>query len=320
MVDRPSQIIAVEEHFVTADFPSGGRYPATLNDLGDARIEAMDRAGVDVQILSLTFPGVQGEADARVAATKAARTNDLLAQTIDRFPRRLGGFAAVALQDPAGAADELERAVRELGLHGAILNGHTRGIYLDDPRTFPLWERAEALDVPIYLHPTNPVDEWALLAGHPSLKEAAFGWGVETSGHVLRILTSGVFDHFPKARMIVGHMGEFLPYFTWRLDIRWSNHPARNKSVRRKPSEYLRENVYVATSGMFDDVPLRCALSALGEDRILFAVDHPYESMSSGVDWLLGTDIPHSVREKIAHDNARRLLRLTPSMQSGSQR
>ena len=316
--------IGVEEHFVT---PELAHYSAPaeriaqpavwknasrrLLDLTGERLDAMDAAGLDVQVLSLNSPGIQAERDARVAVAAARTVNDLLADTITAHPDRFAGFAALPLQDPAAAAGELERAVTQLGFCGALVNAHTLGRYLDDPQFRVVWERAEGLDVPLFLHPANGVDIPHVLSGHPELIGPMWSWGADTAAHVLRLVFGGVFDDFPEAKVLVGHMGEALPYVLWRLDSRWGFHQHHGIELARgNPSEYLRHNLYITTSGVCDDPPLVCALQALGADHIVFGTDYPFEDMGTATRFLERAPISDEDRAKIAHGTAERLLHI----------
>lgn len=318
------RMIGLEEHFVTPELAAYGAGTARLAqpavwaeasrrllDLTGERLEIMDAAGLDVQVLSLNSPGIQAEADAPTAVKAAAAVNDLTAATIAENPTRFAGFAALPLQDPAAAADELERAVKELGLKGALVNAHTRGVYLDDPSLRVVWERAEGLDVPLYLHPATGVDTADVLGGHSELVGPMWSWGQDTASHVLRLIFSGVFDDFPRAKLLLGHMGEGLPFVLWRLDSRWGFHDHQGIELAREvPSEYLRENVWITTSGVCSPAPLLCSLLALGSDHILFGTDYPFEDVATAVDFLAGAPISEADRAKIAHGNAERLLGL----------
>ncbi len=318
--------IALEEHFVTEALAGYGAATATvaqpdvwreasrrLLDLTGERLEEMDRAGVDVAVLSLNSPGIQAETDPGVAADGAARVNDFLAEVIEANPTRFAGFAALPLQDPQAASKELDRAVTELGLKGALVNAHTLGVYLDDPSLRVVWEAAERLDVPLYLHPGNGYDAAHVLSGHPELIGPMWSWGTDTSTHALRLIFSGVFDDFPNAKLLLGHMGEGLPYVLWRLDSRWAFHNHHGIELRRgNPSEYLRANVFITTSGVCSDPPLVCAVSAMGADHVLFGTDYPFEDMSTATQFLDRATLTDSDRAAIAHGNAETLLRIAP--------
>ena len=222
---------------------------------------------------------------------------------------RLEGFAHLPMQAPREAATELERAVRQLGFRGALINGHTNGNYYDAEKFSPVWERAQALGVPIYLHPANAPDRTAAMVGYPELWGAMWGWTTETGTHTLRLILGGVFDRFPRATLIIGHMGETLPALLWRLDSRYQT-MYHTKPIQKMPSQYIRDNVLITTSGVFSFPPLECALLALGADRILFSIDCPYESTKEAVEFIESAPIGQIDREKICHLNAERLLGL----------
>jgi 2,3-dihydroxybenzoate decarboxylase len=252
-----------------------------LQDLGERRLGDMDESGIDLQILSLTSPGVQ-VFDVATACAIARDANDELASAIASHPDRYAGLAAAAPQDPAAAAKEIERGVRGLGLKGVILNSHTQGEYLDDPKFWPIFEACEALGVPVYLHPNTPSKAMIAPFVEAGLDGAIYGFGVETGLHLLRIIVRGVFDRFPGLRIVVGHCGEALPFWLFRLDymhratIASSRYPFM-KPLQRRPSEYLRENVYVTTSGMPWEPAILFCRSVLGADRVMYAMDYPYQ-------------------------------------------
>jgi 2,3-dihydroxybenzoate decarboxylase len=316
--------IGLEEHFVTPELAAYGAGTAAiaqphvwqeasrrLLDVTGERIEVMDAAGLDVQVLSLNSPGIQAEVDAEVAVARAAAVNDLLAETVAANPTRFAGFAALPLQDPQAAAKELERAVSQLGLRGALVNAHTHRRYLDDPALRVVWEYAQGLDVPLYLHPANGVDTAHVLSGHPELVGPMWSWGTDTSSHVLRLIFGGVFDDFPEAKLLLGHMGEGLPYVLWRLDSRWNFHNHHGIELARElPSAYLRHNLYITTSGVCSAPPLQCAISALGVDHVLFGTDYPFEDVATATEFLASAPISEAERAAISHGNAERLLKL----------
>lgn len=318
------RIIALEEHFTTEEFARNSAAVAAiaqpgvwaeslrlLLDFSDGRLAAMDRAGVDLQVLSLNSPGIQAEDDARIAVKKAAQVNDLLAEMVARRPDRFAGFAVLPLQDPEAAVRELERAITTLGLKGAVVNAHSKGTYLDDPALCILWGTLQSLDVPLYLHPGSSVDTPHVFGGHPVLAGPMWSWGNDTASHVLRCVFGGVFDDHPQAKLMVGHMGEGLPYVLWRLDSRWSWHNHHGIELQlEKPSDYIRRNLYITTSGVCDSAPLLCALSALGSDKVFFAADYPFEDLDFATRFLREAPIHDADRAKIAHLNAERLLRL----------
>ncbi len=314
--------IVLEEHFST---PVLGEYATDvvsvvdpeflkyvkprLMDMEQMRLDDMDRNGIDMCVLSANSPGVQLEKDAALATRVAAEMNDLLGAQMQKYPTRYSGFAHLALQDPDGAAEELERCVKHLNMRGALINGTTGGDYLDHPRFSPVWERAEALGVPIYLHPgdapTMPSNE----KGYTEMAGPGWAWGAETAGHALRIIYGGVFDRFPKATLVLGHMGETLPYILWRLDSRYKMLRHTN-DIQMLPSEYVRRNIMITTSGCFSNEPLLCAIAALGSDRIMFSVDYPYEYTSEGVHFIENAPLSEADMEKICHGNVERLLQL----------
>jgi 2,3-dihydroxybenzoate decarboxylase len=312
--------IALEEHFMYAGFEDYwqttvadvdpailGKLVARLSDFGAQRLEAMDRAGIARAVLSLSGPGVQIERDTAVACRKARQCNDALAHVIQKRPDRYSGFAHLAMQDPAAAADELSRSMGELGFCGAMINGHTNGRYLDDPALYPFWERAEALGALIYLHPADPVALSAALAGHRGLRRATWEWTVETGSHALRLVFGGLFDRFPGAKLGLGHLGETLPFLMWRFDSRAKLYGVK---LGRRPSEYIRDNIVVTTSGMCAAEPLNCAIGALGSDHVMFAADYPFESAEEAAEFIDHAPIADEVRADICFNNAVKLLRL----------
>jgi 5-carboxyvanillate decarboxylase len=250
-------------------------------DIGERRIGDMDAAGIDMQLLLLTTPGVQ-LFDAETAVALAAASNDQVSQAVRKHPDRFAALAAVAPQQPQVAAKELERAVTRLELKGAVINSHTQGEYLDDQKFWPIFEAAEALDVPIYIHPNTPPREMIgpLLAR--GLDGAIYGFAVECGMHLLTIIASGVFDRFPKLQMVFGHLGEGLPFWQFRLDFMHRAQVSTKryeclKPLKRKVSDYMRENVYYTTSGMAWEPAIMFTRSVVGADRVLYAMDYPYQ-------------------------------------------
>ena len=260
-------------------------------------------------MLSLFQPGIRGEGDTATAIRKAKTVNDTLAERNARHSARFRGFAAVPMQDPRAAADELERAVTQLGFKGALINGHTRGVYLDDTSCLPFWERVAALDVPVYLHPANPMTIPAAFEGYPGLAQAIFGWAAETGGHALRLVLCGLFDRFPSLTVILGHMGEALPFYLWRIDSRFKITEPK-VALQHMPSEYIRRNIAVTTAGAFSPEPLRCAIDAMGLDRVLFSVDYPLEDSDEAARFIETAPLSGAEREAVCFRNAERLLRL----------
>ena len=312
--------IALEEHFMCAGFEDYwqttvadvdpailGKLVGRLSDFGAVRLEAMDRAGIARAVLSLSGPGVQIERDTAVACRMARQCNDVLAREIQKRPDRYSGFAHLAMQDAVAAVDELTRCMRELGFCGAMINGHTNGLYLDDPSLYPFWERAEALGALIYLHPADPVATSAALKDHRGLRRATWEWTVETGSHALRLVFGGLFDRFPGAKLGLGHLGETLPYLMWRFDSRAKLYGVK---LGREPSDYIRDNIVVTTSGMCAADPLICAISALGAEHVMFAADYPFESAEEAAAFIDGAPIAADVRQAICFDNAAKLLRL----------
>ena len=323
------KVIAIEEHFITPMYREkvganefrnfylksrgeqlGHDIVEQNSDLGAGRLAHMDAAGVDVQVLSFGSPGPQAFA-AEVAIPMARDANDRLYQAIQRNPARFAGFAALPTADPEAAAQELERCVSKLGFKGAMIHGHTRGSFLDERKYWTIFERAQALGVPIYLHPTLPHPDAvkAYFEGYEELARAGWGFAVDTSCHFLRIVFAGVFDAYPRLRMILGHLGEGLPFAVHRLnDHTWRS--AARRGLKKTPLQYIRENLLVTTSGNWYEPAFLCTLLALGADNILFAIDWPYEANKTGMEFLRKLSISDADKEKIAHGNAERLLGL----------
>jgi 2,3-dihydroxybenzoate decarboxylase len=312
--------IALEEHFLCPGFEDYwrttigdvdphiiGGIVARLNDFGEQRLEAMDRGGIARAVLSLSGPGVQIERDTATAIRKARECNDFLAREVQKRPERYSGFAHLALQDARAAADELERCMRELKFCGAMINGHTIGQYLDHPALHPFWARVEALDAVIYLHPADPVVPSPALEGHKGLRRATWEWGVETGSHALRLIFGGHFDRFPRARVALGHMGETLPFLLWRFDSRAKLYGIK---LAKLPSDYIRENILVTTSGMCAIEPLACTIGALGHRHVMFAADYPFESVDVAATFIDHAPLAEEVRADICFNNAAELLGL----------
>jgi 2,3-dihydroxybenzoate decarboxylase len=258
-----------------------------LQDLGAARLADMDATGIDRQVISLTAPGTQ-VFDRDLGSAIATLANDQLADACRRHPDRFTGLTAIAPQDPEGAAKEIERGARDLGFKGVIINSHTGGEYLDAPRFWPILEAAEALDTPIYLHPNTPSRGMIQPLLEAGLDGAIYGFAVETGMHVLRMITAGVFDRFPRLKLVVGHLGEALPFWLYRLDyMHAATVGARRyesmKPISRRPSDYLRKNVWVTTSGMAWGPAIMFCREVLGPDRVLYAMDYPYQFVADEV-------------------------------------
>ena len=283
-----------------------------LVDFTELRLPEMDEHGIDMQVLSLTAPGIQMQPDTQIAVADARAANDFLAEVVREHPGRFQGLAAVPLQDPHQAAAELRRAVEELGLRGALVNDHTLGHYLDEPQYTPFWEALQDLGVPLYIHP-NPVpsDEWKVLQGYPGLDHATWGWNHRTGGHALRLIFGGVFDRFPGARIILGHMGEFLPAQLFRIDIRYKDlDPARQQPLKKLPSEYFATNIAITTSGVFSHAALVDAIQAIGIDNVMFSVDYPFEASGQAADFMRTAPLAPADMARVSHANAERILRL----------
>ena len=316
--------IALEEHFVLAetidtsyavrDLPLATRN--RILDLGSGRIADMDRGGLDICILSLTAPGVQGIPQVKEAIAQARRTNDYLAENIAKNPKRLKGFATLPLQDPEAAAQELTRCVRDLGFCGALVNGFSQvgegdsAVYYDLPQYRPFWATVQELDVPFYLHPRDPLSAGQqCYEGYRWLAGSPWGFAVETSIHALRLMASGLFDEYPKLKVIVGHLGEGLSFGIWRVDNRIRRGSGTPKA-KRPMSQYLRENFYITTSGNFRTQALTNVILEVGADRVLYSVDYPYEDVTEASEWFDRASISEFDRSKIARANAQKLFRL----------
>ena len=300
----------------TQDTPGLRRVRRQLLDVDSERLEIMDANGVDVHLLSLTAPGVQTFPAAEAVAF-ARLANDRLADTIKRHPGRYAGLATVAPQHPKAAAEEISRAITGLGLNGVMINSHTYSEYLDDPKFWPILEAAEALGVPIYIHPRSPARQMAPAFKKYGLETGIWGFQADTGLHALRLICGGVFDRFPRLRIVLGHLGEGLPYWLYRLDYM---HPVRTSYHTRpalslKPSEYVRRNFAITTSGMNWAPVLRFCIEAVGADNIMFAIDYPYQTTEAAVSFLDQAEISDSDRRKIYHRNAERIFGI-PSCES----
>ncbi len=272
------------------------------------RLELMDQGEIDLAVLS-SGATVQGFLEPGPALRIARESNDHLAEVVRARPDRFAAFATTPLQHPREGADELQRAVEQLGLVGTMLFGHTGGRYLDDRSFDPFWERLQDLDVPVYLHAADAAALPASQSGRPELRGATWSWTAETATHALRIVFGGVFERFPRVRLILGHMGETLPYFLWRLDQRAAAFADHAPEVT--PAEQVRRNIRITTAGAFSDEPLHCALGALGEDNIMYSVDYPFESMTEAAEWIDASKLDPQVRAKIERENAQALLKLS---------
>lgn len=317
--------IAVEEHFVTPELEAtifgsigwdAAEWEATVNGLLDtdaARLSEMDAAGIEIAAISLAAPCIQDLVDPADAAAKAAKANDALADVVASHSDRYVGLAALALQDPEGAADELERCVNTLGFRGALVNGYSSvgnlatAAYYDEPQYLPFWERVAALGVPFYLHPRNPLPtERRYYDSREELLGPTWAFTVETASHCLRMMVSGLFDRFPELTIVIGHMGELLPFAVERTQQRLSHVPT--VALERGPAQVLQENFFITTSGNFHTASLLGAMMQVGADRILFAADYPFERPTEAAGWFDAAPISAADRLKIGRTNAARLL------------
>lgn len=321
--------ITLEEHCASPGFMAGpgkdfmnrlrdrgGRFADVyekLQDIGDRRIAAMDEAGIDMQVLSLSTPGVeQSDVGEQIAISR--EVNDWLADGVKKNPSRFAAFATLPVAAPEKAAEELDRRVSGQGFKGTMINGHTEGRYLDDPFFSPILERAEALEVPIYVHPTIPpqgVVEAYYSGFSPEVNSifsiSGWGWHIETSVHVIRMILGGVFDRYPRLQIVIGHMGEGLPFFLPRIN---SSMPRQVTKLARPIEAYLRENVHYTFGGFNYPATFLNLLLEVGVSRIMFSADDPYQSMSVARAFLQHVPVSEADRENIAHGNAERLLRL----------
>jgi predicted TIM-barrel fold metal-dependent hydrolase len=320
------RIIALEEHFILPreeqSLPPGAHrgsdrekilgfdVVAELLDLGASRIAAMDAASIDLQVISHNQPGCQA-LDAGAAVPLAREVNDFLFEAVKRHPNRFAGLAALPTADPAASVKELDRAVTTLGFKGAMINGHTKGSFLDDKKYWPIFECAQALGVPIYLHPSvpHPAVAKAYFDGYPELALAAWGFGIDTGAHFLRLVFAGVFDAFPKLTFVLGHLGEGLPFMLHRINDQ-TRLAAGRRGLKRSPAQYLTENLVVTLSGNFSEPAFLCTVQAMGIDKVLFSVDWPYESNTGAVGFLKRQPLSPEDLAKVAHRNAERVLRL----------
>ena len=325
------RVITIEDHFSTpmdraAIPPAGGVRKQTMEDLDDRmglsvdeglldlgpmRLAAMDAAGIDFQVISLTAPGAQG-CDPADAVALARDANDRLHDAVKRHPQRFGAFAALPTAYPGDAAKELERCVQRCGFKGALINGHTRGEYLDDAKFWGIFECAEALGVPVYLHPTlpHPLVMKAYFEGAlEPFSRAPWGFAIEAGTHFLRLVMAGIFDRFPKLTLILGHLGEGIPFVLERMNSH-SKRVCAHAGLKKDIRQYFRDHVVVTTSGNFSIPAFLCTLMTLGADNIIFSVDWPYEKNEWGAKFLRELPISPEDLDKVAHRNAERVLKL----------
>ncbi len=320
------RIVTLEEHIFTPEFveatrnlPSGpprefrAHMEPPLLDLGEGRLRAMDASGITLQVLSLAGGGLDQLPPAD-AVTLARGANQQIAAAMRSYPDRFSGFATVALTDVPSAVAELRRAIEELGFVGVMVNGTTRGVFLDDPQFEPFWAEAEALNIPVYLHPAPPPSavEQAYFSGLPGhigkmLSIAAWGWHAETGLHCLRLIASGLFDRHSGLRLIIGHMGEDLPFSIARASAVLEN---VTRELAHPVEHYFKHHFWLTTSGYFTRPPFDCARAVLGIDRLLFSIDYPFSPNERGRQFLDSLNLPQDELEKLAHANADRLLAL----------
>jgi gamma-resorcylate decarboxylase len=316
--------IAVEEHFrIEETKGSESRYPGSywsglsskLLDVHGARLAEMDRAGIEVAVLSLNSNAVQGIDDTGKAIAIARKANDALAAAVAKRPDRFAGLAALPMQDPEAAVAELARCVREHNFKGALVNGFSQigaedtAVYYDLPQYRPFWAEVERLGVPFYLHPRDQLpSRRQAYEGHTYLVGSPWGFADETAIHALRLAGSGLFDAFPRLQIVLGHLGERIPYDLWRLDHRLAKVPGR--PAKRTMGDYFRQNFFVTTSGHFCTQSLIHAILTLGADRVMFAVDYPFEDHAQAATWFDAADIAEADRRKIGRDNAIALFKL----------
>ena len=319
--------VTLEDHFGISGTLEGSPYVGTpiwdelrsrLVDSEDQRLRLMDRAEIEIMVLSLNAPAVQAIPTIGRAVEVARQANDFLAEEVRKRPDRFAGLAALPMQDPELAASKLERCARDLGFRGALVHGFSQVgspetvAYYDAPRYRPFWQILESLDVPFYLHPRNPLPTRSpIYDGHPWLMGPTWAFGAETAVHALRLIGSGLFDDHPRLNIILGHFGEGLPFYLWRIDNhgKWMNAP--HKSAARRPAtDYFRENFHVTTSGHLSTPALLHALSEIGADRIMFSADYPFEDLLEAAQWFDSASIDESDRVRIGRANAIKLLKL----------
>ena len=281
-----------------------------LLDLGDGRIAEMDRDGVDVQLLVMNAPGTQHLEPPR-SVDMAMLSNDRLAEACRKYPGRLYGLAAMPTPDPQAAAKELQRGINTLGLKGALINSHTNGEYLDNKKYWPILEAAQSLNVPIYLHPREPSPPVAQILDFPQFL-AGWSYAVEVGTHVLRMMAGGVFDEFPKLRMVIGHMGEAIPFYLQRMDNRYlAGAKLRDTHMlKRLPSEYFLDHFHITTSGMNYGPQLQMAIQMMGIDKVLWAADYPFENQADAVNEMEAMTYAEADKKKLFQTNAERVFAL----------
>ena len=279
-----------------------------LMEFGEGRLAQMDKYGIDVQILSLSAPGIE-QIEPSTGTALARQVNDDLAQIIRRHPDRYMGYAALSPKEPAKAVDELERAVTELGFKGWNTHSNYGDSYLDDSQYWPILARAEKLGVPIYLHPTVPAIPQLRTYGF-ALGGAPFGFGIETAMTLMRLIYSGALDRYPDLKIILGHLGEALPFLLKRVDWAYVRpfDPDSKPALQLKPSDYLKRNVYVTTSGNYYEPAFKCTMEAMGIDKILLGTDYPYEEPEECIQFIESMNLAETDKEKIYWRNSTQIL------------
>jgi 5-carboxyvanillate decarboxylase len=286
-----------------------------LLDLEGERIQIMDEAGVDMHLLSLTSPGVQ-MFDKDTGTSLATLANDRLAEVIKKHPTRFTGLASFAPQDPARAAKEIDRAMNQLKLNGLIVNSHTDGEYLDDKKYWPIFEAATASKAAIYIHPRNMPDPCTFMTDpHASVNLAGALWGfqMETGLHAMRLIVAGVFDQFPDLKIVLGHMGEGVPYWLYRIDYMYRAYSHGHPALKKMPSQYVKDNFVITTSGMNDHKVLKYCYDALGAENIIYAIDYPYQESVESANFMQSAPLPPEDMEKITHGNSEKLFHIPPA-------
>jgi 2,3-dihydroxybenzoate decarboxylase len=327
LTNRPYRRIACEEGFlspgvlaqnakastaqlqlITADGPASFLAKPLL-DLGPQRIAEMDADGIDMQVLLLSSPGVQ-VFDAATGVALATEANDYASAACAKYPRRFAALAAIAPQNPAAAARELQRAMSLPGMKGAIVNSHTDDEYLDDPKYWPIFEALVALDVPLYIHPREPAGAMNAAMSGPMVSGPAWAYAVETATHILRLIQAGVFDRFPTLKIVIGHLGEALPFWLPRIDNRYSWNLRGPPTLRKLPGDYIRDNIWVTTSGMNYWPQLEMTLKVMGSGKVLYATDYPFEKQGEAVGFVEAMPLDAAQKKALFEDNAVKVFKL----------
>ncbi len=319
MIMKKKEIIAIEEHYIDQilykekfENTKPNSLEKKLLDIGQNRINHMNDSGIDIQILSHNHPSVQN-LETKIALKTAQEVNNNLYKCIQIFPQRFRGFASLPTQIPIQAADELERSVSNLNFCGGMLHGMPNGQFIDEEFFWPIFERAQKLDVPIYIHPgfphKNVIDTYykKYAQTHPMILTAGWGFTFEAATTAIRLILSGIFSHFPKLKIILGHMGEGIPFLLWRIHTSFAERGAPNIDKIDFKDIFIN-NFYITTSGNFSDTALNASIMEIGINKIIFAVDYPYNDSKRGVDWILNSSISDIDKNKICSLNARNLL------------